>query len=232
MEPRLLLTYGLSISNEIKRHQKYPPMAQRRGWEGTAEVLLQIAADGKVTRITLGKSSGTVGSRRSSAQHGAQGLAPAAGAAGPARPRTHGDRADRLQIAILNFLRSPGMVVDQNQASRRSPFSRLSSPTEATGLTSVAVIASISRKAVIRRDFPCCSFTAVREAGRARRIAVSSTPPSTASCCSISVDAGRARLPVQFSRTPPRIWSPTSSNCATIWAWIDGCCSEAPGAVR
>jgi protein TonB len=58
VEPRLLLTYGLSISNEIKRYQKYPPMAQRRGWEGTAEVLLQIAADGKVTRITLGKSSG------------------------------------------------------------------------------------------------------------------------------------------------------------------------------
>ncbi|HKQ24628.1 MAG TPA: TonB family protein [Burkholderiales bacterium] len=58
VEPRLLLTYGLSISNEIKRYQKYPPMAQRKGWEGTAEVLLQIDADGKVTRITLGKSSG------------------------------------------------------------------------------------------------------------------------------------------------------------------------------
>ncbi len=58
LEPRLLQTYGLSISNEIKRHQKYPPVAQRRGWEGTAEVLLQIAADGKVTSITLGKSSG------------------------------------------------------------------------------------------------------------------------------------------------------------------------------
>jgi protein TonB len=58
VEPRLLVTYGLSISNEIRRYQKYPPMAQRRGWEGTAEVLLQIAADGKVTSITLAKSSG------------------------------------------------------------------------------------------------------------------------------------------------------------------------------
>ena len=58
VESRLLLRYGLSISNEIKRYQKYPPMAQRKGWEGTAEVLLQIDADGKVTRITLGKSSG------------------------------------------------------------------------------------------------------------------------------------------------------------------------------
>ena len=55
---RLLATYGQSISKEIKRYQKYPPLAQRRGWEGTAEVLLKIAADGKVTGITLGKSSG------------------------------------------------------------------------------------------------------------------------------------------------------------------------------
>ena len=57
-ENRLLLTYGQSISKEIKRFLKYPPPAQRRGWEGTAEVLLQIAADGKVISITLGKSSG------------------------------------------------------------------------------------------------------------------------------------------------------------------------------
>ncbi len=51
-------TYGQSISKEIKRYQKYPPLAQRRGWEGTAEVHLQIAADGKVSSIVLGKSSG------------------------------------------------------------------------------------------------------------------------------------------------------------------------------
>jgi periplasmic protein TonB len=58
IEPRLLLIYGQSISKEIKRYQKYPPVAIQRRWEGTAEVLLQIAADGKVTSITLGKSSG------------------------------------------------------------------------------------------------------------------------------------------------------------------------------
>ena len=58
IENRLLATYGQSISKEIRRHQKYPPPAQRRRWEGTVEVLLQIAADGKVTGITLGKSSG------------------------------------------------------------------------------------------------------------------------------------------------------------------------------
>jgi protein TonB len=33
-------------------------VAQRRGWEGTAEVLLKIAADGRVTDIALGKSTG------------------------------------------------------------------------------------------------------------------------------------------------------------------------------
>jgi protein TonB len=57
-EGRLLLTFSQSISKQIKRYQKYPVPAQRRGWEGTAEVLLQIAADGNVTGITLGKSSG------------------------------------------------------------------------------------------------------------------------------------------------------------------------------
>ena len=57
-EGRLLLTFSQSISKQIKRYQKYPAPAQRRGWEGTAEVLLQIAADGNVTGITLGKSSG------------------------------------------------------------------------------------------------------------------------------------------------------------------------------
>jgi protein TonB len=59
-ENRLLVTYGQSISKEIKRYQRYPAPALRRGWEGTAEVLLQIAVDGKVTGITLGKSSGHV----------------------------------------------------------------------------------------------------------------------------------------------------------------------------
>jgi protein TonB len=58
LEARLKDIYGQSISQEIKRYQKYPLLAQRRGWEGTAEVLLRIAADGKVAGITLGKSSG------------------------------------------------------------------------------------------------------------------------------------------------------------------------------
>ena len=57
-ESRFLAIYGQSISREIRRYQKYPPLAQRRHWEGAVEVLLQIGANGKVTGITLGKSSG------------------------------------------------------------------------------------------------------------------------------------------------------------------------------
>lgn len=57
-ENSLVATYVQAVSREIKRYQKYPTSAQRRGWEGTAEVLLQIGADGYVTRIDLGKSSG------------------------------------------------------------------------------------------------------------------------------------------------------------------------------
>jgi protein TonB len=54
----LTATYSQQISTQIKRHQKYPVVAQRRGWEGTAEVLLRIAPDGRVTNIALGRSTG------------------------------------------------------------------------------------------------------------------------------------------------------------------------------
>lgn len=57
-ESRLMQTYGTEISREIRRYQRYPVVAQRRGWEGTAEVTLRIAADGSVVSIELGKSSG------------------------------------------------------------------------------------------------------------------------------------------------------------------------------
>jgi protein TonB len=57
-EEQLKAAYGQSISKEIKRHLKYPPLAQRRGWQGTAEVLLRLTADGKVDGISIGKSSG------------------------------------------------------------------------------------------------------------------------------------------------------------------------------
>jgi periplasmic protein TonB len=58
LEEQLKTAYGQSISKEIRRFLKYPPLAQRRGWQGTAEVLLQLTAEGKVAGITIGKSSG------------------------------------------------------------------------------------------------------------------------------------------------------------------------------
>jgi protein TonB len=57
-EEQMKQVYGQSISRQIKRYQKYPERAQRLGWEGTAEILLRIAADGKVAGVTLSKSSG------------------------------------------------------------------------------------------------------------------------------------------------------------------------------
>ncbi|MGH8678208.1 MAG: energy transducer TonB [Burkholderiales bacterium] len=58
VERELAVTYSKQISTQIKRFQKYPMVAQRRGWEGTAEVLVQIAADGRVTAVSLHRSSG------------------------------------------------------------------------------------------------------------------------------------------------------------------------------
>lgn len=50
--------YAQLLSGAIGRFQKYPRLAQMRGWEGTVEVLLRIAAGGAVREISLVKSSG------------------------------------------------------------------------------------------------------------------------------------------------------------------------------
>ena len=54
----LSATFSQQVSSKIKRFQRYPMVAQRRGWEGTAEVLVRFAPDGRVADIVLGKSSG------------------------------------------------------------------------------------------------------------------------------------------------------------------------------
>jgi periplasmic protein TonB len=54
----LTATFSQQVSSRIKRYQRYPVVAQRRGWEGTAEVLVRFGADGKVSNIVLGKSTG------------------------------------------------------------------------------------------------------------------------------------------------------------------------------
>lgn len=54
----LSATFSQQVSSKIKRFQRYPMVAQRRGWEGTAEVLVRFDPDGRVADIVLGKSSG------------------------------------------------------------------------------------------------------------------------------------------------------------------------------
>jgi protein TonB len=54
----LTMAYSQLLSSQIKRHQKYPLVAQRRKWEGTAEVLLKVSPDGRVTNIALARSTG------------------------------------------------------------------------------------------------------------------------------------------------------------------------------
>jgi periplasmic protein TonB len=54
----LTASFSQQVSSRIQRYQRYPMVAQRRGWEGTAEVLVRFDADGKVSNIVLGKSTG------------------------------------------------------------------------------------------------------------------------------------------------------------------------------
>ncbi|MBC7943825.1 MAG: energy transducer TonB, partial [Burkholderiales bacterium] len=58
VDDNLLDGYAQILSGAIGKFQKYPRVAQMRGWEGTVEVLLKIAAGGAVRDISLVKSSG------------------------------------------------------------------------------------------------------------------------------------------------------------------------------
>ncbi|HEX7811022.1 MAG TPA: TonB family protein [Burkholderiales bacterium] len=51
-------SYEKSLSDLIKRHEKYPDRAKRQGWQGTAVVALSLSAEGKVTGISVVESSG------------------------------------------------------------------------------------------------------------------------------------------------------------------------------
>jgi protein TonB len=50
--------YGLLLSKEIGKDQRYPRRAQMLGWQGTTEVLLRMSVDAKVKEVTIAKSSG------------------------------------------------------------------------------------------------------------------------------------------------------------------------------
>lgn len=54
----MLERYGLLISKEIGKDQKYPLRAKTLGWQGTTEVLLRIGADARVKEVKVAKSSG------------------------------------------------------------------------------------------------------------------------------------------------------------------------------
>ena len=51
--------YLARVFGELKRHHIYPPLAQRRGLQGTAYVRFSIGPDGKVRHRRLERSSGS-----------------------------------------------------------------------------------------------------------------------------------------------------------------------------
>lgn len=57
-DPDLLAGYGHALSQAIGRHQRYPRLAQMRGWQGTAMVALKFGSGNRLLGATLHKSSG------------------------------------------------------------------------------------------------------------------------------------------------------------------------------
>jgi protein TonB len=57
-DPDLLAGYGRALSDAIGRYQRYPRVAQMRGWQGTATVALKFGSGHKLLSTTLQKSSG------------------------------------------------------------------------------------------------------------------------------------------------------------------------------
>ncbi|MEO8037292.1 MAG: energy transducer TonB [Betaproteobacteria bacterium] len=54
----VIKSYGLLLSKEIGKDQRYPRRAQLLGWQGTTEVLVRMGVDAKVKDVTVAKSSG------------------------------------------------------------------------------------------------------------------------------------------------------------------------------
>lgn len=50
--------YGSKLQIICERFKRYPPIAVRRGWQGTVEVLVHFFPDGKTIRVTIEKSAG------------------------------------------------------------------------------------------------------------------------------------------------------------------------------
>ena len=54
----LLDSYGKAISSLIARYQRYPRIAQMRGWQGTAQIQLVVSPTGKMLNAAILHSSG------------------------------------------------------------------------------------------------------------------------------------------------------------------------------
>ncbi|MEI7430628.1 MAG: TonB family protein [Betaproteobacteria bacterium] len=50
--------YRMSLATAARRFKRYPPLARERGWEGTAEVALNVSARVGVPEVVLVRSSG------------------------------------------------------------------------------------------------------------------------------------------------------------------------------
>lgn len=50
--------YGDALSRLISRYQRYPRLAQMRGWEGIVQVAIDIGAQGKISGMKISQSSG------------------------------------------------------------------------------------------------------------------------------------------------------------------------------
>jgi protein TonB len=57
-DPDLLAGYGHALSQAIGKHQRYPRIAQMRGWQGTATIALKFGSGHRLLAATVHKSSG------------------------------------------------------------------------------------------------------------------------------------------------------------------------------
>ena len=53
-----LRQYRLSLASAARRFKRYPALASQRGWEGTAEVALDVSASSPLPEVVLLRSSG------------------------------------------------------------------------------------------------------------------------------------------------------------------------------
>lgn len=58
IDPAMLSGYGQTISSTVAKYQNYPRIAQMRHWAGTAQLRLQVAANGEIIATQIIRSSG------------------------------------------------------------------------------------------------------------------------------------------------------------------------------